>query len=333
MRYLVTGGAGFIGSHLVHHLVAAGHDVVVLDDLSTGRRENLTPVADRLRLLVGSVTDAEMCRRAMEGVDCVLHHAAVTSVERSVREPMAAHEVNTTGTVNVLLAAGDAGVRRVVFAGSTSAYGNPADLPNHEDDSTHPLSPYAASKLAAEQYCEAFQATYGLEPVVLRYFNIFGPRQDPKSQYAAVIPRFITAALRGESPTIYGDGGQTRDFVYVANVVHANMLASRAPADQVAGQVFNVGCGRAISVNELWQSIRELVGTDVEPEYVEGRAGEVRDSLAAIEKARELFGYSEVVSFEDGLRQTIAYYGHTVVGRRRTEPRGVARRALLLEPS
>src|SRR5438046_7630204 len=284
MRYLVTGGAGFIGSHFVQHLVAAGHDVVVLDDLSTGRRENLTRLADRLRLLVGSVTDAEMCRRAMEGVDCVLHHAAVTSVERSVREPLAAHAVNATGTVNVLLAAGDAGVRRVVFAGSTSAYGNPADLPNHEDDRTHPLSPYAASKLAAEQYCEAFQATYGLEPVVLRYFNIFGPRQDPKSQYAAVIPRFITAALRGESPTIYGDGGQTRDFVYVANVVHANMLASRAPADQVAGQVFNVGCGRAISVNELWQSIRELVGTDVEPEYVEGRAGEGRDWLAGSEE-------------------------------------------------
>jgi UDP-N-acetylglucosamine/UDP-N-acetyl-alpha-D-glucosaminouronate 4-epimerase len=333
MRYLVTGGAGFIGSHLVHHLVAAGHDVVVLDDLSTGRRENLSSVGDRIRLLVGSVTDAEMCWRAMEGVDCVLHHAAVTSVERSVREPLAAHEVNATGTVNVLLAAGDAGVRRVVFAGSTSAYGNPADLPNREDDRTQPLSPYAASKLAAEQYCQAFQATYGLEPVVLRYFNIFGPRQDPNSQYAAVIPRFITAALRGEPPTIYGDGGQTRDFVYVANVVHANMLASRAPAAQVAGQVFNVGCGRGISVNELWQSIRELVGTDLEPEYVEGRAGEVRDSLASIEKARELFGYSAVVSFEEGLRQTIAYYGHTIAARRRTEPRGVARRALLLEPS
>src|SRR5439155_344854 len=196
------------------------------------------------------------------------------------RVPPAAHEVNTTGTVNVLLAAGDAGVRRVVFAGSTSAYGNPADLPNHEDDRTHPLSPYAASKLAAEQYCQAFQATYGLEPVVLRYFNIFGPRQDPKSQYAAVIPRFITAALRGESPTIYGDGGQTRDFVYVANVVHANMLASRAPAAQVAGQVFNVGCGRAISVNGLWQGIGELVGTDVEPECGEARAGEGRGAPA-----------------------------------------------------
>src|SRR5213593_3744317 len=329
MRCLITGGAGFIGSHLVQHLVAAGHDVVVLDDLSTGRRENLTPVADRIRLLVGSVTDVEMCGRAMEGVDCVLHHAAVTSVERSVREPLAAHEVNTTGTVNVLLATGDAGVRRVVFAGSTSAYGNPADLPNHEDDRTHPLSPYAASKLAAEQYCQAFQATYGLEPVVLRYFNIFGPRQDPNSQYAAVVPRFITMALRGERPTIYGDGGQTRDFVYVANVVHANMLASRAPAAQVAGQVFNVGCGRSISVTELWRCIQDLVGVDLEPVYVQGRAGEVRDSLASIDKARDLIGYQPVVSFEEGLRRTVAHYRLAGVGRRRTEPRGVRRAQLL----
>jgi len=266
-------------------------------------------------------------------VDCVLHQAALTSVERSVREPLATHAVNATGTVTVLLAAADAGVRRVVFAGSTSAYGNLADLPNCEDDLTQPLSPYAASKLAAEQYCQAFQATYGLEPVVLRYFNIFGPRQDPNSQYAAVIPRFITAALRGERPTIYGDGCQTRDFVYVANVVHANMLASRAPAAQVAGQVFNVGCGRSVSVNELWQCIRELVGTHLEPAYAEGRAGEVRDSLASIDKARTLFGYHELVGFEEGLRQTIAYYRHTSAERRRTEPRGVARRALLLESS
>src|SRR2546428_9534479 len=329
MRYLITGGAGFIGSHLAQHLVGAGHEVVVLDDLSTGRRENLVPVADRVHLIVGSVTDHDTCRRALDGVDCVLHEAAVTSVERSVREALATDGVNATGTVNLLLAAGEAGVRRVVFAGSTSAYGNPIELPNSEDDPTRPLSPYAASKLAAEQYCQAFEATYGLEPVVLRYFNIFGPRQDPNSQYAAVIPRFITAALRRESPTIYGDGGQTRDSVYVANVVHANRLASRAPAAQVAGQVFNVGCGRAVSVNELWQCIRELVGTDVEPEYAEGRSGEVRDSLAAIEKARELFGYGEVVSFEEGLRQTIAYYGNTVVGRRRTEPRGVDRKSVV----
>src|SRR5436309_15533046 len=194
-------------------------------------------------------------------------------------------------------------MRRTVSAVTTSAYRNTVGLPNSEDDPTRPLSPYAASKLAAEQYCQAFHATYGLEPVVLRYFNIFGPRQDPNSQYAAVVPRFITMALRGERPTIYGDGGQTRDFVYVANVVHANLLASRAPAAQVAGQVFNVGCGRSISVTELWQCIRELVGTHLEPAYAEGRAGEVRDSLASIDKARTLFGYHELVGFEEGLRQ------------------------------
>jgi len=328
MRYLITGGAGFIGSHLAQHLVGAGHEVVVLDDLSTGRRENLVPVADRVHLIVGSVTDPDTCRRALDGVDCVLHQAAVTSVERSVREPLATHGVNATGTVNLLLAAGEAGVRRVVFAGSTSAYGNPVGLPNSEDDPTRPLSPYAASKLAAEQYCQAFHATYGLEPVVLRYFNIFGPRQDPNSQYAAVVPRFITLALRGERPTIYGDGGQTRDFVYVANVVHANLLASRAPAAQVAGQVFNVGCGRSISVTELWRCIRDLVGVDLEPVYVAGRAGEVRDSLASIDKARDLIGYQPLVSFEEGLRRTVAHYQLAGVGRRRTEPRGVRRAQL-----
>src|SRR3989442_459190 len=272
MRYLITGGAGFIGSHLAQHLVGAGHDVVVLDDLSTGRRENLVPVADRVHLIVGSVTDPDTCRRALDGVDCVLHQAAVTSVERSVREPLATHGVNATGTVNLLLAAGEAGVRRVVFAGSTSAYGNPVGLPNSEDDPTRPLSPYAASKLAAEQYCQAFHATYGLEPVVLRYFNIFGPRQDPNSQYAAVVPRFITLALRGERPTIYGDGGQTRVFVDVANVVPAHLLATRAPAAQVAGQGLNVGWGRSTSPTEPWRSTRALVGLARAPFSLTGRA-------------------------------------------------------------
>ena len=308
MRFLVTGGAGFIGSHLVEQLVAGGHDVVVLDDFSTGRRENLAAVADRIRLIEGSITDAAVCRRAMADVDCVLHQAAVTSVQGSVAEPTATHQVNATGTLSVLVAARDARVRRVVYAGSTSAYGNPATLPNSEDHVTRPLSPYAASKLAGEQYCSAFHATYGLETVVLRYFNVFGPRQDPHSQYAAVVPQFIAAALEAEPPTIYGDGNQTRDFVYVANVVHANILAARAPAARVAGQVFNVGCAQSVSINDLWDRIQTLTGAPVLPRHVEGRSGEVRNSLASIDKARELVGYEPVVDFDEGLRQTVAHY-------------------------
>jgi nucleoside-diphosphate-sugar epimerase len=305
MRYLVTGGAGFIGSHLVEHLVAAGEEVVVLDDLSTGRRENLAAVWRAIRFVEGSVTHRETCRRVMEGVDCVLHQAAVTSVQRSVEEPLAVHDVNATGTLHILLAARDAGVRRVVLAGSTSAYGNSAQLPNCEDHVTRPLSPYAAAKLAAEAYCQAWGATYGLETVVLRYFNIFGPRQDPNSQYAAVVPKFITAALRAQPPVIYGDGSQTRDFVYVANVVHANILASRAPGVQASGQVFNVGSGHSVSVNELWTRIATLADVDLAPIYAAGRPGEVRESLATIRKAKELIGYGPVVDFEEGLRRTV----------------------------
>ena len=327
MRYLVTGGAGFIGSHLVEHLVAAGQDVVILDDLSSGRRENFAAVRRRVSFIRGSVTDLSTCRRAVEGADYVLHQAALTSVQRSVDEPLAAHEVNATGTLNVLLAARDAHVRRVVYAGSTSAYGNPATLPNSEDHVTRPLSPYAASKLAGEEYCSAFHATYGLETVVLRYFNIFGPRQDPNSQYAAVVPRFIASALHGEPPTIYGDGGQTRDFVYVANVVHANLLAARAPVARVAGQVFNVGCGQSVSVNDLWDRIQELAGVPVLPKYAEGRPGEVRNSLASIDKARELVGYEPVVHFDEGLRQTVAYYRESRKARRRRRSRAEVRAA------
>jgi nucleoside-diphosphate-sugar epimerase len=314
MRYLVTGGAGFIGSHLVEQLVAAGEEVIVLDDLSAGRRENLAAVWGRIRFVEGSVTHRDTCRRVMEGVDCVLHQAAVTSVQRSVEEPLAVHDVNATGTLHILLAARDAGVPRIVYAGSTSAYGNSAQLPNCEDHVTRPLSPYAASKLAAEEYCHAWGATYGLETVVLRYFNIFGPRQDPNSQYAAVVPKFITAALRAQPPVIFGDGGQTRDFVYVANVVHANLLASRAPGVQVSGQIFNVGSGQSVSVNELWTRIATLADIDLAPIYAAGRPGEVRESLATIGKARELIGYDTVVDFEEGLRRTIASFRGHVTG-------------------
>jgi nucleoside-diphosphate-sugar epimerase len=314
MRYLVTGGAGFIGSHLVEHLVAAGEEVVVLDDLSAGRRENLAAVWGRIRFVEGSVTHRDTCRRVMEGVDCVLHHAAVTSVQRSVEEPLAVHDVNATGTLQILLAARDAGVPRVVYAGSTSAYGDSARLPNSEDHVTRPLSPYAASKLAAEEYCHAWGATYGLETVVLRYFNIFGPRQDPNSQYAAVVPKFITAALRAQAPVIYGDGSQTRDFVYVANVVHANVLASQAPGARVSGQVFNVGSGQSVSVNELWTRIATLADVDLAPIYAAGRPGEVRESRATIRKAQELIGYDPVVDFDEGLRRTIDSFRGPLIG-------------------
>jgi nucleoside-diphosphate-sugar epimerase len=314
MRYLVTGGAGFIGSHLVEHLVAAGEEVIVLDDLAAGRRENLAAVWRKIRFVEGSVTHRDTCRRVMEGVDCVLHHAAVTSVQRSVEQPLAVHDVNATGTLHILLAARDAGVPRVVYAGSTSAYGDSAQLPNCEDHVTRPLSPYAASKLAAEEYCHAWSAAYGLETVVLRYFNVFGPRQDPNSQYAAVVPKFITAALRSQPPVIFGDGRQTRDFVYVANIVHANLLASRAPGALVSGQIFNVGSGQSVSVNELWTRIATLADVDLAPIYAAGRPGEVRESLATIGKARALIGYDPVVDFEEGLRRTIAAFRGRLTG-------------------
>lgn len=327
MRCLVTGGAGFIGSHLVEHLVGAGHDVVVLDDLSTGRRANFSAVRRRISFMRGSVADLSTCRRAMEGIEYVLHHAAVTSVQRSVEDPGAAHAVNATGTLNVLIAARDARVRRVIYAGSTSAYGNSTVLPNCEEHVAHPLGPYAGAKLAGEAYCLAFHATYGLETVVLRYFNVFGPRQDPRSQYAAVVPRFIAAALDAEPPTIYGDGAQTRDFVYVANVVHANLLAARAPAARVAGQVFNVGSGKSVSVNELWERVRSLTGVPVLPKHEAARPGEVKSSVASIAKARDRVGYQPAVDFEEGLRRTITSYKDARKERHHRRPRTVERAA------
>lgn len=303
MRYVVTGGAGFIGSHLVEHLVSAGEQVVVLDDFSTGRRENLAPWLDRIELVEGSLTDPDACRRAIQGADYVLHQGALPSVPRSLRDPMATHAANVTGTLNVLIAARDAKARRVVYAASSSAYGNTAELPKHEGMVPRPLSPYAAAKQAGEQYCRAFHASYGLPTVALRYFNVFGPRQDPTSQYAAVVPKFIVAARAGESPTIFGDGEQTRDFTYVANVVRANLLACEAPAEAL-GEAYNVGCGERVSVNELWHRIAALVGTSAVPRYEPSRTGDVRDSLASLARARAMLGYEPAVPLDEGLRRT-----------------------------
>jgi nucleoside-diphosphate-sugar epimerase len=308
MRYLVTGGAGFIGSHLVERLVREGAAVTVLDDLSTGRREHLRAVRDRIRFIRGNVARLEICRRAMEGVDYVFHLAAVTSVPRSTRKPVASHHTNVTGTLNVLLAAREANVRRVVFAGSTAAYGDAAEVPQHEALVPRPLSAYAASKLASEAYCQAFWHTHGLETVVLRYFNIFGPRQNLDSQYGAVVPLFIAAALNGDPAMILGDGGQTRDFTFVTNVVEANVLACHAPAEQAAGGVFNIGCGTATSIRELWQTIADLVGVDTAPIHAAARPGDVRHSLASIARARAQLGYLPCMTLEEGLRRTIAYF-------------------------
>lgn len=306
-KYVVTGGAGFIGSNIAEALVRLGREVVVFDNFSTGKRGNLAHIADGLTVVEGSVTSLDDCRKAVEGADYVFHEAALASVPRSVAEPLASNETNITGTLNMLIAARDAGVKRLVYAGSSSAYGNNPQMPKVEDMATAPLSPYAISKLAGEMYCQVFHDLYGLETVVLRYFNVFGPRQDPASEYAAVIPRFITRALRGESFTIYGDGGQSRDFTYVDNVVRANLLACEAPST-AAGQVINAACGDSISLNELAGLIMEITGSASPIQYEEARAGDVRHSHADVSRAKTLLDYEPAVSFREGLEKVIAWY-------------------------
>ncbi len=307
-RYLVTGGAGFIGSHLVEYLVAqAGSEVRVLDNFATGKRENLARWLDRIELLEGSVVDLDVCRRACDGVDFVLHQAAVPSVPRSVAEPMVTHEANVTGTLTMLLAARDAEVRRFVYASSSSVYGDGATLPKEESARPSPLSPYAVAKLAGEQYCRVFTSVFGLDTISLRYFNVFGPRQDPESPYSAAVPKFIAAALDGESPVIFGDGRQTRDFTYVADVVHANMLACRAPKE-AAGAVVNVAGGAGISVNDVWDVIRTRLGATVAARQLPPRAGEVRHSVASLERARAVLGYEPTVGSREGLRLTCEWH-------------------------
>jgi nucleoside-diphosphate-sugar epimerase len=281
--------------------------VVVLDDLSTGREENVEPFRGRIRFLLGSVVDPAVCAEAMEGVDFVLHQAALGSVPRSIADPASTHRANATGTLNVLVAARDAKVQRVVYAASSSAYGNTEELPKREEMYPRPRSPYSVAKLSGEQYCAAFHAAYGLPTVALRYFNVFGPRQDVTSQYAAVIPRFMTAALSGTPPTIYGDGEQSRDFTFVANVVAANLLACAAP-EEALGRVFNVGCGERISINRLWAEIRDLAGASVDPAYDDSRTGDVRDSLASLDRIRETLGYEPRVKLREGLEATLGWF-------------------------
>jgi UDP-glucose 4-epimerase len=304
--YLVTGGAGFIGSHIVERLARAGHRVRVLDNLFSGKEANLESIDGDVELIRADIRDVGALADATRGVEVVFHEAALGSVPRSVADPMTTHEVNLTGTVNVLLAARDANVRRVVYASSSSVYGETAVLPKHEELTPQPLSPYALSKLSAENYISVFHRVYGLEAVSLRYFNIFGPRQDPESEYAAVVPRFVTALLEGKRPVVYGDGLQSRDFTYVENVVNANLLA--AEAEGVAGGAFNVACGGRYSLLDLLSRLKGIIGGGIEPVHEAARAGDVRDSQASIEKAREGLGYQVSVDFEEGLRRTVEWY-------------------------
>jgi nucleoside-diphosphate-sugar epimerase len=302
--YLVTGGAGFIGSHLVEELIRRGEQVRVLDNLVTGKRRNLEHVSG-VDFMEGDLADLETCRHAVQGMDYVLHQGAIPSVPRSVEDPLTSNRANITGSLNILLAARDAAVKRLVYAGSSSAYGNTPVLPKREDMPADPLSPYALQKLVAEQYCQMFTRLYGLETVTIRYFNVFGPRQEPGSPYSGVISLFATAVLAGRRPTIYGDGEQTRDFTYVANVVDGVLRACDARG--AAGEVINVATGGRVSLNELWKTMTAIAGSTVEPVYGAPRSGDVRDSQADIGKARGLLGYSPIVSFEEGLTKTLEW--------------------------
>ncbi|MEW5786052.1 MAG: SDR family oxidoreductase [Bacillota bacterium] len=310
LTYLVTGGAGFIGSNIVEELVRRGEKVRVLDNLSTGKKENLAHLTGVIELIEGDITNPGDVTRAVKGIDFVLHQAALPSVPRSIEDPLTTNEVNITGTLNLLRAAREHKVKRLVYASSSSAYGNIPTLPKSEDLPAQPLSPYAVSKYAGELYCGIFYPVYGLETVALRYFNVFGPRQDPDSMYAAVVPRFITALIEGKPPVVYGDGEQSRDFTYVGNVVEANIQACFAP--EAAGKVFNIGCGRRITLNELLDVLKQIIKSDVIPVHREPRPGDVRHSLADITRARESLGYEPAVSLQEGLEKTVAWFSNNM---------------------
>lgn len=306
-KYLVTGGAGFIGSNIVKKLLENGENVRVLDNLSTGKIENIKPFLDKIEFINEDFTDLEVARKAVKGIDYVLHQGAIPSVPRSIDDPIKTNNANILGTLNMLAASRDEGIKRFVYAASSSAYGDSPTMPKEESMNTAPKSPYAIQKFTGEQYCRVFYKIYGLETVALRYFNVFGPNQDPNSVYSAVIPLFIKTMLKGESPVIYGDGKTSRDFTYVDNNVDANLKACKAPKE-CAGEVINIACNQEISLNDLVEKINKILGTQIKPVYKEERKGDVKHSLADISKAKKLLGYDTIVDFDKGLAKVIEFY-------------------------
>jgi nucleoside-diphosphate-sugar epimerase len=306
--HLITGVAGFIGSSIARALLEKGQQVRGIDNFATGSRENIAEIADRIEFRKVDLLDPEAMKKACVGVDCVFHQAAIPSVPKSVLDPVGSNRANVDGTVNLLVGARDAKVRRVMYAASSSAYGESPTLPKHEDMMPNPISPYAVAKLASEHYMISFYRCYGLETVALRYFNIFGPRQDPSSPYSGVLAKFITQMLRGEQPTIFGDGEQSRDFTYIDNAVDANLLACQAPAAECAGQVFNVATGRRVTLNETFELLRGLTSYSGKPNYGPERGGDIKHSLADISKAETHLRYRPKVNFEEGLRRTVDWY-------------------------
>ncbi|MFZ3060718.1 MAG: SDR family oxidoreductase [Candidatus Methanoperedens sp.] len=304
--FVVTGGAGFIGANSVIQLIKHDNEVIAIDNLSTGKMENLSEVDSQIRFVNGDIRNPELLKELFQGVDYVLHYAAMISVPLSIKDPVSANQNNIDGTLNVLMAAQDAGVKRVVFVSSAAVYGNLPVFPKTEEMKPEPLTPYAITKLAGEYYCRIFHELYGLETVSLRYFNVFGPRQDPNSQYAAVIPKFITAMLQGRRPVIYGDGEQSRDFTYVQDNVDAALLACSAGG--AAGKVFNIACGRRTTLNELVEILNNILGTDIEPVYTDPQPGDVKHSMADISLARKVLGFEPEFAFEDGLRKTVEWF-------------------------
>ncbi len=306
-RYLITGGAGFIGSNIAIELLRQKQEVVLLDNMITGRKDNISEISDKAEFIEGDIRDINTVKKACENVDYVLHQAALPSVQKSINNPILTNDININGTLNVLEAARDAKVKRVVYAASSSAYGDTVTLPKKEDMKINPISPYAVSKAVGELYCRVYSQVFGLDTVSIRYFNVFGPKQDPESHYAAVIPKFIKALIENRSPTIYGDGEQTRDFTYIKNVVNANILAAKA-SNPLNGEVMNVACGKRISLNQLVEMLNSIIGKNIEPVYEDERAGDIKHSLADISKAKRLINYSPTYDIDEGLKETVRWY-------------------------